>query len=171
MSGFCQGMGCGVHFHAFWSYKSIFEYFKENGPTTSMAYFLGHGKGIFKIKDLLDQKADFDNFFRKWHLRYSFLWENFEISILALFDLENRDEENRPGFWQNGVSTKIRPPSLEESIFLKARSISAQSTKCIQKPLKSPFWGYMGLGVDSQTFWNYSRFWDSYGTTIFSKPT
>ena len=81
----------------------------------------------------------------------------------ALFDLEKWDAFYSTHFWPNGVFVKIRPWCSESSIFLKAQAISAQSTKCIQKCLKSPFWGYMGLGVDFQWFWNYGRFWDSDG--------
>ena len=83
-----------------------------------------------------------------------------KIRFWTLFDLGNRDEENRPGFWQNGVSTKIRPRSSEKSIFLKSEAILAQSTKCIRKCLKSPIWGYMGRGVGFQLFWSHSGFFE-----------
>ena len=72
-----------------------------------MVDFLGHGNEIFKIKDLLDHKTNFDDRYGKMKLRYCFLWENFEKSILGLLDLENFDEENPPGFWTNRLFRKI----------------------------------------------------------------
>ena len=70
-------------------------------------------------------------------------------------------------------SSEIRHRGSGKSIFLNSEAISAQSTKCIQKPLKSLFWGYMGLGVDSSSFETTVDFENLMvqKMTNFSKPT
>ena len=62
------------------NWKVTFFYYSK---LNSMVDFLRGGSKIFKIKDLLDQKADFANFCGKWKLRYWISQEISEIVILG----------------------------------------------------------------------------------------
>ena len=121
-----------------------------------MVVFCCHGKGIFKTGHLLDQKADFDDRYGKMILRYSFLWENFENSILGTFWPNYIWWRKSNGILAKSTFNETSPKSTlgaqKNRFFSKLRQFQHNPQNALESAWKARFGDIWVLGSISSRF-------------------